>query len=144
MRLPPVIFTDGDDAMYAAIAYLPYSEDIRHLICTFHLFDQNLKRTVQHILTSSAGASSLASFRKCLSICRQAISEDDLGRLWSDTMNEWFPQQSVSHVTARSYLFKLVWSKRRQWSVAFSRIALHLEHLLRRVRRAVTACYTAF
>lgn len=117
-RLPHVVITDGDEGMYAALASVPYFEDITHLVCIFHLFDMNVKRRVQPLLTSSSGASSWASFRKSLAVCRQAGSEEELKRLWSQLLDEWLSDTS-SHRAARSYLQKYVWSKRKQWATAY-------------------------
>ncbi len=118
VRLPAVIFTDGDEAMWAAISSVPYSADIKHLICTFHLFDMNVKKRVQPVLTSTPGGNSWAGFRKGLSICREAGSEEELDRLWSSLLRNWVPE-SPSNESVRRYLNDHVWSKRRQWAVAF-------------------------
>ena len=45
-----VILTGGDDSMYAAIASLPYSDNVQNLLCTFHLFELNVKKKVIRIL----------------------------------------------------------------------------------------------
>ena len=44
-KLSNVIFTDGDRSIHAAIASVPYLEDLHHLLCLFHIFDLNVKRT---------------------------------------------------------------------------------------------------
>ncbi len=81
VHIPQVIYTDGDEAMYAAIVSMPYSDEITHLICTFHLFDMNMKKRVQPFLTSANGTSSWPLFRKGISICREAQSATELQRL---------------------------------------------------------------
>lgn len=91
-QITSTVFTDGDDAMFAAIASTPYSEYIKHLTCTFHLFDTNFKRKVQPVLTSIEGLSSWEGFRKALNVCREAGSESELELLWSDMLTEWLPK----------------------------------------------------
>ena len=63
--LPAFIITDGDDIMHAAIASIPYSDVIHHLLCTFHLFDFNEKKKKMPFLqaTGSGNGSQRALFR---------------------------------------------------------------------------------
>ncbi len=59
IRLPKVIFSDGDEAVHLAISSIPYSQDIKHLILRFSiLFDMNTKDRVQPALTAMTGFSS--------------------------------------------------------------------------------------
>ena len=44
MQSPRVIMTDGDESIFAAIESIPYSHGVVHFLCTFHLFDQNVKK----------------------------------------------------------------------------------------------------
>ena len=45
--LPRVIMTNGEEGIFAAIASIPYSHEMVHLLCTFHLFDQNVKKKIR-------------------------------------------------------------------------------------------------
>lgn len=80
-RVSSVVFTDSDDLMFTGILSLPYSGNISHLICTFHLFDTNVKKWVQPVLTVTSGTSSWPTFRKKLSVVCEAQSEEKLERL---------------------------------------------------------------
>ena len=117
-RLPQVIFTDGDEAMSLAIASVPYSEDLKHLLCTYHLFDMNVKQKLKPIITGTGGIAAWSSFRKALSICREATTEFELSRLWKDLLQEWMPL-GEKHKSGRFYLQRFVWGKRKQWAVAY-------------------------
>ena len=86
--LPNVIVTDGDDAMTAAISEIPYEENILHMLCTFHLFDMNVKKKVQPFLQSN-GMDSWPKFRSALEICREAGSPEELEVLWNQLISEW-------------------------------------------------------
>ena len=46
LPFPPVLFTDGDIAMNAAISAMSYSNPCTVLTCGFHLFELNLKKKV--------------------------------------------------------------------------------------------------
>ena len=87
-RIPRVILTEGDKGNFAAIASIPYSCQVVHLLCTFHLFDQNVKRRVEHVITEKTGASAWGLFRKYLSICRQAPTEARLYHLWEHLIQD--------------------------------------------------------
>ncbi|KAI0565477.1 Ubiquitin-like protease [Gracilaria domingensis] len=50
--LPEVIFTDGDEAIALSLRSIPYDEDVRHLLCIYHLFDMQVKKRVNPILRS--------------------------------------------------------------------------------------------
>ena len=56
--VPPVLFTDGDIAMNAAISAMSYSNPCTVLTCVFHLFDMNVKKKVLPVLTASGKGSS--------------------------------------------------------------------------------------
>ena len=69
-RLPNFILTDGDDSMYTTIASFPYSDNVHHPLCTFYLFDLNVKKKMMPILQAmdSGNGSQWAPFRKGLSM----------------------------------------------------------------------------
>ena len=49
----PVLFTERDIAMNAAISAMSYSNPCTVLMYVFHLFDMNVKKTVFPVLTAS-------------------------------------------------------------------------------------------
>ncbi len=119
-RLPKVIFSDGDEAIHVAIFSVPYASEIKHLICIFHLFDMNAKERGQPVLTSLSGVSTWPGFRKSLSTCREASTAEELRSLWRAMLNEWLPKSPKTE-EVRKYLERYIWSKRKQWAVAFFR-----------------------
>ncbi|KAI0560387.1 MULE transposase [Gracilaria domingensis] len=44
VKLPCVIFIDEDEAMAFSIDSVPYRVELKHLLCTYHLFDMNVKK----------------------------------------------------------------------------------------------------
>eukprot|EP00171_Calliarthron_tuberculosum_P005332 IDg5332t1 len=89
--IPKVVFTDGDEAMYAALHSLSDYDHRQHLICIFHLFDLNVKKKIQPILASTSGVSSWALFRKGLTMRREAPNVTILEKRWNDLLDEWLP-----------------------------------------------------
>lgn len=116
MKLPKVIFSDGDEGISGSLLSLDY--EVRHLLCTFHIFDLNVKSKVLPVLSATSGASSWALFRQSLSTCQTATSEEIFQELWNYLISEWFPSSPVNDA-ARSYLQQNIWPKRHQWCVAF-------------------------
>lgn len=77
----PVFFSYDDGGIKVAVASFPNTNRINHLLCVFHLFDQNTKQHVQSAISDSGSASGWTLFRSGLSECREAKNEDDLIRL---------------------------------------------------------------
>ena len=77
LHLPQIMFTYENSAMCASISSLPYSEHIFHLLCFFHLIDQNFKSKVRACLSSEAEGSVWPLFRKDIVLCRNATTEQD-------------------------------------------------------------------
>ena len=77
------IFTDVDDSMHAAIAPVPYSENIHHLLFIFRLFNVNVKKETIPLLQAMSSASGLQweIFRKKLTICQQASTDSQFESL---------------------------------------------------------------
>ena len=116
-RLPQVIFTDGDEANALAIASVPCFEDLKHLFCTYHLFDMNVQQKMKPTISGTGGTAARSSIRKSLSICREATTEFELSRLWKKLLQEWMPLEE-KHKRGRYYIQRFVWGKRKQWAVA--------------------------
>lgn len=51
-KFPRVILTDGDEGIFAPIESISSSCEVVHLLCAFHLFDQNVKKGFQHVITA--------------------------------------------------------------------------------------------
>ena len=118
-RFPPVIFTDGDSSMSAAIHALDYAVPCKVLACLFHFFDQKVKAKKLSILTfTGGGASSWAGFRKGLGQIREAATPEILKHMWDDLIDEWLPSSSRT-APARQYLMKYVWEKRKKWATTY-------------------------
>ena len=128
-QLPHVIFTDGDDSMHAAISSIPYSNDIHHLLCTFHLFDLNVKKKVMPILqaTSQGNGSQWELFRKGLSMCREAGSISQFESIWNNLIKEWIPTSRQGN-QVRKYLHSYVYATRQQWATCFFPTAFTVGH----------------
>ncbi len=86
VRLLRIIFTDGDEAMHVAIPSIPYSDQILHLICIFHLFHINAEDRVQPVLISITRFSTWPGFRHSLSLCREASSPTQLRSFWMNML----------------------------------------------------------
>lgn len=52
-NIPSVVFSDRDREFSGAIRSLGYSDDLNHLLCTYHLFDVNVKRKVSSSIQAS-------------------------------------------------------------------------------------------
>ena len=110
--------TDNDHGLFAAIGMIEYRESIQHLLCTFHIFEMNVKRRICAFLSRSGDRSKWNEFRKEISICREAATEDDLNKLWKDLINKWLPE-SDNTARARNYMFGEIWNKRKYWAVCY-------------------------
>ena len=113
--------------MGAAISALPYSDKIYHLLCTFHLFDLNVKKKVQPALQSKNGVDSWPKFRSALEVYREAGCETEIERLWDDLLQEWFEDDEISRKSVE-YLEKYVWSRRQNWATCYFRSEFTMGH----------------
>ncbi|KAI0559784.1 FHY3/FAR1 [Gracilaria domingensis] len=123
--LPGVIFIDGDEAIGLSLRSIPYDEEVRHLLCTYHLFDMQVKKRVNPILRSKGGASAWQEFRADLSLCSECVSESSLVRLWKHMLIKWFPPSPRTE-DLRKYLDLYVWERRRHWASAYFKDSLTL------------------
>lgn len=96
MNAPSVVFTDGDEAIRASILSLDDSTERFHFTCTFHLFDMNVKKRIQPVVTKNGAISGWAVFRKGLELCKTFATEVQLTSLWNDLMGKWLPESGVT------------------------------------------------
>lgn len=66
IKFPRVVFSDGDEEVQGAIISVPYSEDIVHLIFTFHIFNMYAKDKSSAILKTFYGPGSWNKIRSML------------------------------------------------------------------------------
>lgn len=125
IRLPQVIMTDGDEAIQCSISTLLYAGEILHLLCVFHLFDQNPKKHVHSALLSVNGRTAWPQFRSELEKRRQAGTEQLLEGLLKDLIKKWFQNKEGCQI-AITYLTDYIWSKRRQWASVYFKQKLTL------------------
>jgi len=119
-RIPDVFMTDDDKGMSAAVSSLSYSNEISHLMCTFHLFEMNIKARLHPYISQNGGGDvAWNALRDGLNKCRSAFTEQELDRLWTQLIQEWFGIGSLQDQKAEDYLGKTVWRKRRHWAVCF-------------------------
>lgn len=90
MVLPKVLFTNGDNAIYDALACHPASHIVIHLLCVYHLLDRNAMERIRSVLQAKGGLNAWPQFRHCLELCRKAGSEGELESFWRDMKEEWF------------------------------------------------------
>lgn len=119
-RIPSVVFTDGDDSMHVALSSVPYSTDIHHLLCLFHLFDTNFKKKLMPVLQKQGpGASSQWDlFRRGLSQVREPRDEHEFERIWNYLIEEWILNVGQGQYIRR-YAEIFVYNTRRQWATCF-------------------------
>ena len=55
------------------------------LSLNLHVFDTNARRNVSRTIAASSNDLHCKQFRKGLAMCQKAMTEDELGRLWSDS-----------------------------------------------------------
>ena len=123
-RIPSVIFTDGDAAITNALPSLKYFTSLKHLLCIFHLFDKNVSDKVKSFITFSGF--SWPGFRRKLSKCREAISEELFESLWSSLLNEFFSGNKTKTRELRTYMVESLYAKRKQWAVCFFKTSFTL------------------
>ena len=130
--LPSVFFTDEDSAMGSALISLPRCDHVSHMLCCYHIFDTNVKKKVQQALLH--GASSWPQFRRGLSVCRKAVTEEEFHSQWNQLLELHLKRSNRTkmHGTTCRTIFTakerngrlhIIWSRER------------LEHLPLNVRR---------
>jgi len=117
-RIPFTVMTDGDEAISTVISCLGSSDTINHLVCTFNLFDMNVKKKVQSIVNAGTGTTGWPSFRLGLSLCREASTEAEFSRLWDALQDNWLPPVGVKK-NIRAYMISHVWTKRHMWATCY-------------------------
>ena len=71
------------------------------------------------MIDSGSKESNWRRFRAALALCREALMEEDLSRLWKEVIHKWHPP-SPKHADAIDYLQKSIWPLRSKRSLAFS------------------------
>lgn len=122
-----MVVSDDDYTFESALNSFPESKVIRHILCTYHLFDMNVKRHLSGILEIRVGDAKWKCFRESLSLCRKATSQEDLYRLWDELLDKCLDAKVDEHRKARNYLNKHVWSKRERWAVWYFKNSFTLE-----------------
>ena len=115
--LPSVFCTDEDSAMGSALMSLPRCDHVSHMLCCYHIFDTNVKKKVQQALLH--GASSWPQFRRGLSVCREAVTEEEFHSQWNQLL-ELHLKRSNRTKNARNYMQNHIYSQRTQWAVAYN------------------------
>ena len=100
---PNVFMTDGDAAMGTAVSAMPSDQDTVHLRCVFHIFDKNVSDAVKTTVNARTSSTGWPLFRKGLSFCREASTEEEFKRLWNDLLNRWLPNDAM-HREKREYM----------------------------------------
>ncbi len=122
--LPKVVFTDDDHAFKSALSAFAESRNILHLMCTYHLFDVNVKHKVGGLLGLKGDDSPWSQFRKGLAACREAACEQILENKWNKLLEKWLPESEKNFHNSRQYMIKHVCSKRERWATCNSKAAL--------------------
>jgi hypothetical protein len=89
MKFPSVVLTDDFPAMAAAILSMPY--DVSHMLCLWHLVDENMRRNVQAAI--EGGTSAWPAFRHAFMIVRDAHDEERFDALWQSLLEKWLPAE---------------------------------------------------
>ena len=75
------------------------------------------------MIDSGSKENNCEKFRAALSLCREALTAEDLLHLWKEIIEEWLPS-SPKFVPGRDYLQKNFWPIRSKWSLTFSEMNL--------------------
>lgn len=117
-RIPRVKPTDGFEVMNGSIHSIPYSDKNFHLTCTFYLFDVNVKKRVQGIVSNFDSTSCWVQFWKLLYMLRESTSEKEAVLKWNELLKLWIPDtRQGRHATI--YVKEHVWSKKLRCAVSY-------------------------
>ena len=110
--ITPVLFTDRDIAMSAAILSMNHSYPFTVWTCVFHLFDMNVKKKVLPIMTANGkGTPSWAGFRKGVVMIREASDPKIFEKMWENLLQLWMPLSETTR-TIRNYMYNYVWCEK--------------------------------
>lgn len=118
-KLPRVLYSDGREGIYSVIASLPEDVSIKHLLCTYQLFDVKVRGQFQSVFGSVDIHCTWNSLRGALFACRDATSEEELCSHWEEIMRDWFSPWGPLPVLRK--FMEDVWRKRKQWARAYLR-----------------------
>lgn len=121
LSLPEVMFSDADPAIGAAIFSVPEESPVHHLLCTWHLFDERVRKNGGTLLNIE-NKGSWTRFRPTLTAIRDCMDEFKFNELWKDMLREYCGnRKSLNHQRAKKYLKAQVFSKRHRWALCDSK-----------------------